>query len=120
MEDKKDNILSILGINIANEKIDIDLNKTKSFFKNLQSTLESKSEDISQNIKDGKVDLQESIGVKVDNEHISLDLNKTKSFFENLTTKVESFVKDLDSTFSEFKNSKDSDNKPESKEITKS
>lgn len=107
MEEKKENILSMLGINIANEKIDIDLNKTKSFFENLQSTLEKKSEDLSQSIKDGKVDLEDSVGIKVDDEHISLDLNKTKTFFENLTNKVENFVKDLDSTFNEFKSDKD-------------
>ena len=123
MEEKKENILSMLGINIANEKIDIDLNKTKSFFESLQSTLEKKSEDLSQSIKEGKVDLQDSVGIKVDDEHISLDLKKTKSFFENLTNKVEGFVKDLDSTFSEFKdnkNSKDNDNKPKLEESTKS
>jgi len=123
MEEKKENILSMLGINIANEKIDIDLNKTKSFFESLQDTLEKKSEDLSQSIKEGKVDLQDSVGIKVDDEHISLDLKKTKSFFENLTNKVEGFVKDLDSTFSEFKdnkNSKDNDNKPKLEESTKS
>ena len=123
MEEKKENILSMLGINIANEKIDIDLNKTKSFFESLQDTLEKKSEDLSKSIKEGKVDLQDSVGIKVDDEHISLDLKKTKSFFENLTNKVEGFVKDLDSTFSEFKdnkNSKDNDNKPKLEESTKS
>ena len=119
MEEKKENILSLLGINVADEKIDIDLSKTKSFFENLQSTLEKKSEDLSKSIKEGKVDLEDSVGVKVDDEHISLDLKKTKSFFENLSNRVDSFVKDLDSTFSEFKDSKDSDNKPEIKELPK-
>ena len=120
MENKKENILSMLGIDIADEKIDIDLNKTKSFFESLQSTLEKKSEDLSQNIKDGKVDLQDSVGIKVDDEHISLDLKKTKSFFENLTNKVESFVKDLDSTFSEFKSDDSKEDKAKREDNTKS
>ena len=118
MAEKKENILSLLGINIEDEKIDIDLSRTKSFFESLQSTLEKKSEDLSKSIKEGKVDLEDNVGIKVDDEHISLDLKKTKSFFENLTNKVESFVKDLDTTFSEFQDNKD--NKPKIEDNTKS
>lgn len=96
MEDK--NILSLLGINIENQKIDIDLNQTKNFFENLQKSIEEKSKQIDQNIKDGKVDLEE-VGLKVDKEHISIDLKQTKNFFENLTEKLDGFVKELDNTF---------------------
>ena len=96
MEEKKENILSLLGINIENEKIDIDLKQTKNFFENLQKTLEQKSKDINESIKEGKVDLSDTVGIKVDDEHISLDLNKTKSFFENFLQKVEQIAQDIE------------------------
>jgi len=104
MEEKKENILSLLGIDIKDEKIDIDLKQTKNFFQNLQKTLEQKSKDINKNIKEGKLDLSDSVGIKVDDEHISLDLNKTKSFFENLTQKIEQFTKDLDKSVNDLTN----------------
>jgi len=99
MEDK--NILSLLGINIENQKIDIDLNKTKNFFENIQKELEKKSQAIEKSIQEGKVELKD-IGLKVDKQHISLDLNKTKSFVENLTKKLDSFIKDLDNSFKDI------------------
>jgi len=98
MESKNSDILSLLGIKIENQKIDIDLNKTKNVFENLQKTLEKKSEELNNSIKEGKVNLEDSVGLKVDNEHISLDLNKTKNFFENLTKTVDNFSKELDSS----------------------
>jgi len=106
MEEKKENILSFLGINIENEKIDIDLKQTKNFFENLQKTLEQKSKDINESIKEGKLDLSDSVGIKVNDEHISLDLNKTKSFFENLTQKLNNFVQDLDKSVNDLTNQK--------------
>jgi len=106
MEKKKENILSLLGINIENEKIDIDLKQTKNFFENLQKTLEQKSKDINESIKEGKVDLSDTVGIKVDDEHISLDLNKTKSFFENLTQKLNNFVQDLDKSVNDLTSKK--------------
>ena len=96
MEEK--NILSLLGINIEDEKIDIDLKQTKSFFENLQKSLEEKSKKLEQNIKEGKIDFQEA-GLKVDKEKITIDLKQTKNFFEELSKKVENFVQDLDKSF---------------------
>ncbi len=96
MEEK--NILSLLGINIEDEKIDIDLKQAKSFFENLQKSLEEKSKKLEQNIKEGKIDFQEA-GLKVDKEKITIDLKQTKNFFEELSKKVENFVQDLDKSF---------------------
>jgi len=72
----------------------------------LQKTLEQKSKDINESVKEGKVDLSDSVGIKVDDEHISLDLNKTKSFFENLTQKLNNFVQDLDKSVNDLTSKK--------------
>ena len=96
MEDK--NILSMLGINIEDEKIDINLKQTKSFFENLQKSLEQKSKKVEQSIKEGKLELDE-LGIKANKEQITIDLKKGKSFLEELSKKIENFVQDLDKSF---------------------
>jgi len=105
MEEKKENILSLLGIDIKDEKIDIDLKQTKNFFNKLQDSLNKKAQEIDKNIQEGKIDLKE-VGLKIDNEHISLDLNKTKSFLQNIAQKIEQFSKDLESSVNELTSKK--------------
>ena len=102
MNENNLDILNLLGINAKDGKIDIDLNKTKSFFTTLQETLQEKAQKIDENIKNDKVDL-EDVGLKIDKEHISLDLNKTKNFFDGLTQKLEKFVEEIDKTAKELK-----------------
>jgi histidinol dehydrogenase len=95
-------IFSKLGIDIEDEKINIDLNKTKSFFDALQETLKEKSEKIQDDIAKGSVDLGENVGIKVDDQHINIDLGKTKSFIDDLGKKAESFVADIDDVLKGF------------------
>ena len=89
-------ILGLLGINIDDGKIEVDTNKTKSFFETLGKKVEEKVEDINSGIKSGKLDLKDSVGVKIEDEKIELDLNKTKSFFEHLANKLKSFTENID------------------------
>jgi len=50
MESKNSDILSLLGIKIENQKIDIDLNKTKNFFENLTKTVDNFSKELDSSI----------------------------------------------------------------------
>ncbi len=96
MPEKNEDMLSKLGIDIGNDKINIDINKTRDFFNSLQSMLQSKADDIQKNISEGSIDMADSAGIKIDKEHIDIDLSKTKSFIEELGKKLESFTGEVD------------------------
>jgi len=96
-KDTNKNILQNIGVDINDEKIHIDFNKTKSFFQTLQDILNQKAQKMQSDIEQGKVDL-DNIGLKVDNEQIDIDLNKTKNFIEDLGNKLNNFIKDLENS----------------------
>jgi hypothetical protein len=87
--------LSNAGISIEKSTITIDTNKTKSFFKNIGKTLETKLKKITDDIEKGKLDGNDS-GVRIDQNHINIDINKTKDFLESWGKKMQSFVKEFD------------------------
>ena len=89
-------LFSKLGIDLGDDKINIDLGKTKGFFDALQSTLASKAKKIQSDIASGSVDLGENVGIKVDNEQININLNKTKNFIDDLGKKFAGFVEEID------------------------
>ena len=96
MQEQNNDLFQKLGIDIDNDKINIDLGKTKNFFNALQEMLTEKAQNLQQDMADGKVDLGENIGIKVDDEHIDIDLGKTKSFIEDLGNKIAGFVNEID------------------------
>ena len=101
-EEIHNDLFSKLGIDIGDEKINIDLAQTKSFFNALQETLQQKAEKLQKDISEGKVDLADDVGIKVDNEQINIDLKKTKSFIETLGSKIQNFVADLEKSVKEI------------------
>ena len=106
-ENNTTDILKLLGISIEDGKIELDTNKTKAFFQELQSKVESKAKEIQEGIEKGSIDLSESVGLKVQEEKIELDLNKTKTLLETIAQKAQSFIESLDKNLEEF-------NKPKS------
>ncbi|WP_294959177.1 hypothetical protein [Sulfurovum sp.] len=98
MPKEKEELFKKIGVDISDEKIDIDLVKTKDFFNTLQDKLQKKAESIQQDVLEGKIDLKDDIGIKVDDEHMDIDLKKTKSFIEAFGTKIEHFLAELDRT----------------------
>ena len=98
MPKEKEELFKKIGVDISDEKIDIDLAKTKDFFNTLQDKLQKKAESTQQDVVEGKIDLKDDVGIKVDDEHIDIDLKKTKSFIEAFGTKIEHFLAELDRT----------------------
>ena len=96
MAENNEDLFQKIGVDISNEKINIDLTKTKDFFNALQNTLHEKAQTIQKDVSEGKIDLEKNVGIKVDNEHINIDLNKTKRFIEDLGKKVENFLGEID------------------------
>ena len=95
VEQDKD-LSSKLGIDISNNKINIDLNQTKNFFNTLKQTFEDTAQNIQKDISEGKVDMAENVGIKIDKENINIDLAKTQSFIEEFGKKIEGFLGEID------------------------
>jgi len=96
-EENKD-LFSKLGIDIDDNKINIDINQTKDFFNTLKKTFEAAARNIQKNISEGKADMAENVGIKIDKENINIDLEKTKSFIEDFGKKIENFIAEIDKT----------------------
>jgi len=94
-EKAKNDKLSKFGINIKNETISIDTNKTKDFFDTVSKSLEAKIKTLTTNIEKGIIDTKEN-GIDINKQHINIDLNKTKSFLETWGKKMQGFVKEFD------------------------
>jgi len=96
MEKQDKDLFQKIGIDIGDEKINIDINQTKDFFNTLQKTFEGAAQNLEKEISEGKVEMAENIGIKVDKDNINIDLKKTKSFIEEFGKKIESFLGEID------------------------
>ncbi len=94
-EENKD-LFQKMGIDISNDKIDIDITQIKDFFNTMQKTFENSAQNIQKDISEGKVDMSENVGIKIDKENINIDLEKTRSFIEDLGKKIENLVGEID------------------------
>ncbi len=102
MAEENEDMFQKIGVDVSNDKIKIDLTKTKDFFNSLNNTLQEKSQTIQKDISEGKIDLGENVGIEVDNEHIDIDLAKIKNFIEDFGKKIESFLDEIDKTVDEI------------------
>lgn len=96
MAEQDKDLSSKLGIDLSDNKINIDLNQTRNFFNALKQTFEDTAENIQKDISEGKVDMGENVGIKIDKENINIDLDKTKNFVEDLGKKIEGFLGEID------------------------
>jgi len=96
MEKQNEDLFQKIGIDISNDKINIDINQTKDFFNTLMQTFEGAAQNIQKDISEGKVDMAENVGIKVDKDNINIDLEKTKSFIEEFGKKIEGFIGEID------------------------
>lgn len=102
-ESDEKTLISKMGIEFENDKLNVDFNKTRDFFGNLQKQLDERAERIQKDISEGSVDMSEKVGVKVDKDHISVDLNKSKEFVNDLGKKIEGFLAEIDKVVSDIK-----------------
>jgi len=96
MKENNNDLFQKIGVDISQDKINIDLTKTKDFFTALQGIFQAKAENLKQDLSEGKVNLGEDVGIQIDNEHINIDLEKTKSFIEEFGQKIENFLGEID------------------------
>ena len=100
-EFEKNNKFSKIGITTEDDKVIIDTNKTKSFFKNIAHQIQTKMDKLNKDLEKGIVN-EEEAGIEMDETHINIDLNKTKSFLETWGKKLQGFVKGFDDIAKEF------------------
>jgi len=85
-------ILREIGIEIEPQKIVIDKDRVKSFFKNFAKTID---DTINREFQIGKQKTKENLGIRVYNNKVVIDLNKTKSLLEGWVGTLEELDKEL-------------------------
>jgi len=96
MQDKNNDLLEKVGVEIGDGKLNIDLTQTRDFFNALRNTFESTAQNLQKDLSEGKVDMAENVGIKIDKENINIDLTQTKNFVESFGKKIESFLAELE------------------------
>lgn len=94
-ESKQNEKLSKVGINIKEDKIIIDTNKTKDFFQTIGKNIGYKLKKISDDLNQGVIQ-EKNAGVQIDKTHVNIDINKTKNFLEEWGKKMQGYVKEFD------------------------
>ena len=87
--------LSQMGVNMDNDVITIDTNKTKTFLQDLSKKMEKQMQKISHDLDKGVIEAKEA-GVDINNGHINIDLNKTQDLFESWSKKIQVFANEFD------------------------
>ena len=93
--------LSKIGIEVKDEVITIDTNKTKNFFDTFAKAIGKQLGKMTVELGEGITDSNKT-GVDINDQHINIDMNKTQHFLENLDKKMQSFVKEFDKIAKEF------------------
>ncbi len=81
---KPKDLLNQLGLNIENEKISIDFNKSKNFIKKMEIEMHSKADEIQYKIDKADINFSRDIGIDISDDKFEIDLNKTKKMFQQL------------------------------------
>jgi hypothetical protein len=76
----EDQVMKKTGIEISDEKISIDLNKTRSIL----DSITKKGEEIAEKIERGDEEFQQESGVIINSEKIEIDMTKTADFLNRL------------------------------------
>jgi len=93
--EKEKDKLSKMGVEMDNDVITIDTNKTKTFLKDLSKRMENQMEKISHDLDKGIIEAKEA-GVDINNGQINIDLNKTQDLFESWGKKIQVFANEFD------------------------
>jgi len=87
-----EDLLKKLGFDLTNEKIIIDINKTTSFFENMEQEIERESKEIEKKIKNSQLDFTKDLGIEISEDKIGIDLNKTRNMFQGMNSLVKDII----------------------------
>ncbi len=88
----EETFLNEMGFNFKNEKIIIDLNKTKSFFSKITNKMEEKVKEIED------INISKESGVVVTEDKVDIDLNSTKNLLNSISSLFKNIILDINST----------------------
>lgn len=86
--------LKQMGINIHNDVISIDTNKSKLFLKAFSDKMAKHMQKTSDDLRKGIIETKEA-GIDINNEHIHIDLNKTRNFLEEWGKNIHTIVEEI-------------------------
>ena len=84
-----------MGINVEENTITIDTNKTKEFFNNLGTQMDMRMKKMAADLEKGVIENEEA-GVEINEQHIHIDLNKTRDLLLHWGQQIEVFVQEFD------------------------
>lgn len=93
-EPKEKDLLQKLGIEINDQKIVIDLNKSSTFLNNIEKEMTAKANEIESKIDNADINMTEGMGIVVEGDTIGIDLNKTKNMFEEINVLMKDILLD--------------------------
>ena len=95
----EETILNEMGFDFKNDKIIIDLNKSRNFFSKIEKKINEKSKEIENKIRGVESNITKTSGIVVTEDKVDIDLNKTKSLLDNLSGIFRNIVLDMNDSF---------------------
>lgn len=92
---KEESKLTKMGIDITEDSISIDTNKTKKYINEVSNDIDKKIKEIGDDLAKGVIKTKEA-GIDINEKHIHIDLNKTQNLIEDWGKKVQGFVQQFD------------------------
>ncbi len=77
-------LLKELGIELENQKVSIDFNKTTHFVKQMEIEMHGKADEIQHKIEKADINFSRDMGINISDEKFEIDLNKTKNMFQQI------------------------------------
>lgn len=84
-----------MGFDFNAEKVEIDINKTDQFFKQIEIEMHSKAKEIEQKIKNREINFSKDIGIEISDNKIGIDLNKTRNMLQGINSLIKDIVLDI-------------------------
>jgi len=98
IEKKEKAILNQMGIDIGNESLKIDINKTTDFLKKVEIEMHGKADEIQHKIEKADINFTRDMGLVLSDEKVEIDLNKTKKMFQEINILMKEVLLDANSS----------------------
>ncbi len=93
-----EDILIELGLDIKNQKISMDFNKTTKFLKKMEIEMHGRADALEQKIEKADINFTRDIGISFTDEKVEIDFNKTKKMFQRINILMKDVLLDKNSS----------------------
>ena len=95
---KTKDLLRELGLDIQNQKISFDINKTTNFMKQMEIEMHGKADEIQHKIEKADINFTRDIGINFTDEKLEIDFNKTRNMFQQINILMKEVLLDKNSS----------------------